>query len=68
LWGVVVAAVVALDPSRDGAAPPSADELSAWVGTRLAGYKRPRRVAVVDEVRRNSIGKADYAWARALLG
>jgi len=67
-WGEVVAAVVALDPSRDGAEPPSADELSAWVGTRLAGYKRPRRVAVVDDVRRNSIGKADYAWARAVLG
>jgi fatty-acyl-CoA synthase len=66
-WGEVVAAVVALDASRDGAQPPSADELSAWVGARLAGYKRPRRVAVVDEVRRNSIGKADYAWARAVL-
>jgi 3-oxocholest-4-en-26-oate---CoA ligase len=66
-WGEVVAAVVALDASRDGAEPPSADELSAWVGARLAGYKRPRRVAVVDEVRRNSIGKADYAWARAVL-
>ena len=67
-WGEVVAAVVALDPSRDDSSPPpSADELSAWVGARLAGYKRPRRVALVDEVRRNSIGKADYAWARALL-
>jgi fatty-acyl-CoA synthase len=66
-WGEVVAAVVSLDASPDGDEPPSVDELSEWVGARLAGYKRPRRVAVVDEVRRNTIGKADYAWARAVL-
>jgi fatty-acyl-CoA synthase len=66
-WGEVVAAVVALDGSRHGAEPPSAEELSAWVGARLAGYKRPRRVVVVDEVRRNPIGKADYEWARSVL-
>ena len=34
----------------------------------LAGYKVPRAVFVVDEVRRGAAGKADYAWARAVVG
>ncbi|HTP76779.1 MAG TPA: acyl-CoA synthetase [Rhizomicrobium sp.] len=31
---------------------------------RLAGYKMPRRVLVVDRVQRAANGKADYKWAR----
>jgi fatty-acyl-CoA synthase len=64
-WGEVVGAVVAR-----AAAPvalPTVEELTAWVGSRLAGYKRPRRIVFRDEVRRNAIGKVDYAWARAVL-
>ena len=34
---------------------------------RLARYKRPRRVVLVDEVQRTTIGKADYVWAREQL-
>ena len=49
------------------AAPPTPDELSAWVGQRIASYKRPRRVIVVDQVQRTTVGKADYAWARTVL-
>ena len=41
-----------------------ADELIAWVKTRLAGYKAPRHVVLVDEVRRSGSGKADYRWAK----
>ena len=33
--------------------------------TRLAGYKMPRRVIVVDTVERAANGKADYKWAKA---
>ena len=42
-----------------------ADELIAWVKGRLAGYKAPRHVVVVDEMRRSGSGKADYRWARS---
>jgi fatty-acyl-CoA synthase len=65
-WGETVAAVVSLgaDPSGN---PPTPEELSAWVGEVIASYKRPRRVVVVDQVQRTTVGKADYAWARAAL-
>ncbi|GAA5128325.1 AMP-binding protein [Pseudonocardia adelaidensis] len=63
-WGNVVAAVVSLE--RGAAADP--DELAAFVGTRLAGYKKPRRIAVVPEVQRLNTGKADLGWARRQFG
>jgi fatty-acyl-CoA synthase len=67
-WGETIAAAVSLDGDVDREADaPTADELGAWVGERLAGYKRPRRVVFVDAVERTSVGKADYAWARDLL-
>jgi fatty-acyl-CoA synthase len=59
-WGQVVAAVV----STTGGDPPDAEALGAWVGARLAGYKRPRRFVFADEVGRNTVGKLDYDWAR----
>ena len=33
--------------------------------TRVAGYKLPRRLVVVEEVRRAPNGKADYKWAKS---
>jgi 3-oxocholest-4-en-26-oate---CoA ligase len=65
-WGETIAAVVSTDGSSPGA-PPTEQELSAWVAHRLASYKRPRRVVFVEEVPRTTVGKADYAWARALV-
>jgi fatty-acyl-CoA synthase len=62
-WGELVAAVVA----TSGAQAPDEVALGNWVGTRLAGYKRPRRIVVTDEVRRTTVGKLDYAWARRAL-
>jgi 3-oxocholest-4-en-26-oate---CoA ligase len=59
-WGSAVAAVVAL---AEGAAA-TEEELAEFVGRRLAGYKKPRRVALVPEVRRLNTGKNDLAWAR----
>ena len=58
-WGSVVAAVVSLE--RGTSAVP--EELSAFVGERLASYKKPRRIAVVPEVSRLATGKADLRWA-----
>ena len=63
-WGELVAAVVA----TTGDEPPDADALDDWVGARLAGYKRPRRIVFADEVGRTTVGKLDYEWAAAALG
>ncbi|WP_214403697.1 AMP-binding protein [Pseudonocardia lacus] len=60
-WGSVVAAVVALDRGSTA----TEDELAGFVAQRLAGYKKPRRIALVDEVRRLNTGKNDLTWARS---
>ncbi|MGB5948851.1 MAG: acyl-CoA synthetase [Parvibaculum sp.] len=41
-------------------------ELISFARTRLAGYKMPRQIVLVDEVRRAPNGKADYKWAKAV--
>ncbi|WCO66149.1 acyl-CoA synthetase [Iamia majanohamensis] len=61
-WGSTVAAVV--QPRRPDA-PPTLDELDAHCRTRIAGYKVPRRLCLVDEVVRSPAGKPDYRWALA---
>ncbi|MBA3653302.1 MAG: acyl-CoA synthetase [Actinobacteria bacterium] len=60
-WGQAVAAVVQV---RDGQAAPTLDELDVHCRARIAGYKVPRRLALVGEMVRSPAGKADYAWAR----
>jgi fatty-acyl-CoA synthase len=62
-WGQTVGAVVSVAAS----ATVTADDLTAWVRDRLAGYKVPRRVAIVDEVHRTTVDKPDLAWAREVL-
>lgn len=39
-------------------------ELETHVRTKIAGYKVPRRVWIVDEVSRLPSGKPDYRWAK----
>jgi fatty-acyl-CoA synthase len=39
--------------------------LVEYVKARLAGYKRPRRVLVVQDLERSPTGKVDLAIARA---
>lgn len=51
-WGEVVTAWVV----ADGAAP-SAEELSSFAADRLAPFKRPRLVHVVEKLPRNALGK-----------
>lgn len=48
-----VAVVVPLDP----AAPPSLEEISEWCRTRLAGYKKPTQLLLLDALPRNASGK-----------
>jgi acyl-CoA synthetase (AMP-forming)/AMP-acid ligase II len=50
-WGEVVCAVIV---PVDGQPPPDLDELRAHCEGRLAGYKHPRRVAVVDALPRTA--------------
>jgi len=59
-FGEAVAAAVEL---RQGATA-APDDLAAHVKERLAGYKAPRHVLVVDSVGRAPNGKADYAGVR----
>ena len=59
-FGQHVAAVVA---PRKGTAPTLA-ELDAFVRKEIAGYKVPRSLWIVDEVKRSPAGKPDYKWAK----
>jgi 3-oxocholest-4-en-26-oate---CoA ligase len=62
-FGQSVAAVVAPVPG----ARPALEELAEHCRERLAGYKLPRRLVLVDEVQRTAVGKSDYKWARSVL-
>jgi acyl-CoA synthetase (AMP-forming)/AMP-acid ligase II len=59
-WGQRVAAVV---QPRDGAQP-TLDDLQAHCRTKLAGYKLPRELHLVELVQRSPSGKPDYPWAQ----
>jgi acyl-CoA synthetase (AMP-forming)/AMP-acid ligase II len=52
-----VAAVVPLDPTR----PPSLDDLRAFAAGRVASYKLPDRVVVVDALPLTAMEKLDRA-------
>ncbi len=60
-WGERVVAVVA---PRNGSLQPELDDLRAFLGSKLAGYKLPRALVWVDEIKRSPAGKQDYRWAR----
>ena len=45
----------------------SPDGLRAFTKTKLAGYKIPKQLFVVDHVERAPNGKADYKWARETI-
>jgi acyl-CoA synthetase (AMP-forming)/AMP-acid ligase II len=59
-FGQHVAAVV---QPREGVRPTLA-ELDAFVRSEIAGYKVPRSLWFVDEVKRSPAGKPDYRWAK----
>lgn len=64
MWGQSVAAIV--QPS-DFHQPPEDQDLQDHCRASLAGYKVPRYVVFVEEVKRSAAGKADYRWARGLV-
>jgi 3-oxocholest-4-en-26-oate---CoA ligase len=59
-YGQHVAAVVQARPG----ARPSLAELDSFVRAEIAGYKVPRSLWLVDEVKRSPAGKPDYRWAK----
>ncbi|MCB1014980.1 MAG: acyl-CoA synthetase, partial [Acidimicrobiales bacterium] len=59
-FGERVTAVVA---PREGATPTLAD-LADHCRTKIAGYKVPRELHLVEAVTRSPSGKADYRWAK----
>lgn len=62
-FGQRVAAVV---QCRDGERPELA-ALDSFLRPRLAGYKIPRELHLVAEVRRQPSGKPDYRWAQSVV-
>ena len=60
-WGERVTAVV---QPTDGAEV-TVEDIDDHCRGKLAGYKIPRSVVLVDEVVRSPSGKADYRWAKA---
>jgi len=66
-WGETVGALVVTDPehSKSGV---STSDLRSFCEGRLAGYKHPRVVAVVDEMPRTPSGTVDREAARDHLG
>ena len=57
-WGEAVKAVCVCKP---GAPVPAPDELIAFVGSRIAGFKKPRHVVFVDSIPKTGAGVADRA-------
>jgi len=64
-WGETpVAVVVPADP----AAPPTLGDLTGWTAGRLASYKKPTGLVVLDELPRNASGKVLKHELRARYG
>ena len=64
-FGERVAAVASLAPGADV----SEEDLRTFTRSRLAAFKVPKQIRLVDAVQRAPNGKADYKWARQhLLG
>jgi acyl-CoA synthetase (AMP-forming)/AMP-acid ligase II len=61
-FGSRVAAVV---QPREGTRP-SLEEIQAQCRKKIAGYKIPRQLHLVEEIERSPSGKPDYRWAKAI--
>jgi acyl-CoA synthetase (AMP-forming)/AMP-acid ligase II len=58
-----LAVIEPADPGR----PPMLDDIAAWCQQRLASYKKPTRLEIVDQLPRNPNGKTDKPALRARL-
>ena len=62
-WGERVAAIVQARPGLS----PGFEELAAHCRARVAGYKAPREVYLVEQIVRSPSGKPDYPWAKQFV-
>ena len=62
-WGERVIGIVS---PRAGIETPDLDAVKAFLADRLAGYKIPKALLWVDEVKRSPAGKQDYRWAKEM--
>ena len=62
-WGQSVGAVLSAEPG----VTLTEKAVQDWVRTELAGYKVPRRIAIVAQVPRSPNGKSDLAGARDVI-
>ena len=60
-FGQRVVAVVSLNKNSDI----SEQDLADFTKTKISGYKAPKNILFVDEVKRAPNGKANYKWAKA---
>ncbi|NMD54253.1 MULTISPECIES: AMP-binding protein [Tsukamurella] len=61
-YGQRVAAVISVAEGKDR---PSVEDVQTFARSELAGYKVPRTIVFVDQVKRTPAGKADYRWAKS---
>jgi fatty-acyl-CoA synthase len=59
-WGEAITAVVSASPG----AIIDPDEVITMTKNKLAAYKAPKHLLVVDRIVRSPAGKADYRWAK----
>jgi malonyl-CoA/methylmalonyl-CoA synthetase len=62
-WGERVAAAIVAEGE-----PPTLEALRAWARVRLAPYKLPSRLVVVDDLPRNAMGKVTKPAVKTLFG
>ena len=62
-WGQKVVAVIA---PVDGSTP-TVEDIDAHCRGKLASYKIPKGIVLVDEIVRSPSGKADYRWAKDVV-
>jgi fatty-acyl-CoA synthase len=59
-----VESVAAIVQPRPGTSP-TLEDVQTHCRTKLARYKLPRRLVLLDEIVRTPVGKPDYRWAKA---
>lgn len=59
-WGQRVTVVLQPRQGRE----PTLEQLAAHARTKIAGYKVPREMYLVDEIHRHPSGKPNYPWAQ----
>jgi acyl-CoA synthetase (AMP-forming)/AMP-acid ligase II len=63
-WGQKVAVVVELRPGAEV----TLDDIQSHARTKIAGYKVPRQLTIVETIVRSPSGKPDYRWAKDVAG